>query len=188
MNNKTLKKILVVVAVIVVAGLCWLGCCRNRIGYVDAQAIVARSEAFRNLQVEQQIKSSELEKWMNASNKELKKATSEAKRKEMLAKLQAELTQKQLAMRAEFSAKATQAEEELMNLIKKVADKKCLKVVLSKATVVTGGVDITDDVIALMGNSEDGKATEEKSQESVDTEEVTDEVTAEDSQDEASKD
>lgn len=171
MTKKLSKKTYIIIAVVVavlVLGLLCCKCCGSRIGYVDTQAIVVRSEAFRNLQMEQQFKSAELEKWLTDSNKELKKATSEANRKELLAKLQAELAQKQLALQSEFAAKATQAEEELLALIKKVASKKCLKVVLAKATVVTGGVDITEDVLALMGN--DDKDTENKAEEEPATE------------------
>lgn len=168
MTKKLSKKtymIIAAVVVVLVLGLLCCKCCGSRVGYVDTQAIVARSATFRELQMEQQLKSAELERWLADSNKELKKATSEVKRKELLAKLQSELAQKQMTMQTEFAAKATQAEDELLTLIKKVASKKCLKVVLAKATVVTGGVDITEDVLALMGNDENEENADKKVEE-----------------------
>lgn len=166
MTNKISKKtygiIAAVVLVVILGILLCCGCCKTKIGYVDTQAVVSRSEAFRNLQIEQQLKAAELEKWLAESDKELKKLTSPTQRKEKLAKLQAELAQKQLAMQAEFASKASQAEEEVMALINKVASKKCIKVVLAKAAIVSGGVDLTEDVLALMSNDDE---TEEEAKE-----------------------
>jgi outer membrane protein len=168
MTNKISKKtygiIAAVVLVVILGILLCCGCCKTKIGYVDTQAVVSRSEAFRNLQIEQQLKAAELEKWLAESDKELKKLTSPTQRKEKLAKLQAELAQKQLAMQAEFASKASPAEEEVMALINKVASKKCIKVVLAKAAIVSGGVDLTEDVLALMSGDDE---TEEEAKEEV---------------------
>ncbi|MBQ9234990.1 MAG: OmpH family outer membrane protein [Alphaproteobacteria bacterium] len=141
----------VALAVVLCLVMCFR-CCGMKVAVINTQNLFAHSSVIRNLQIEQQIKYAEIEKWVAESDKQIRKQPTTAKQKELMAKLQAELAQKQLAFQQEIAARSQQAEDEIVALIEKVAHKKGFKVVLVKSSLVTGGVDITDDVIAAMNN------------------------------------
>ena len=124
--------------------------------------VVARSQAIRLLQQEQQEQYDSMQNWLQDSNKQLKKETSQDKRKELLAKLQAEFSQKQIAMQQQYLAKTQKIEEDIIGIIKAVADKKGYKVVMDKASVIVGGTDITDEVIASLEEAEANIVVEEE--------------------------
>lgn len=147
--------IIAVVAVLVLWGLCCLCCCnKGKVATVNAQMVVSRSVAIRNLQHEQQVQYEELQKWLQESDKAIKKQPTQAKKKELMMKLQGELQQKQIVMQQEYAAKTQKIEEEIVGVIEKVAHKKGFKVVLDKNTVIAGGVDITEDVVTKLEEAE----------------------------------
>lgn len=149
------------VVVIALLAMCCMCCCKGKIATVNAQMIVSRSAAIRNLQHEQQLQYEELQKWLQESDKTLKAQTNSEKRKELMAKMQAELQQKQIVMQQEYAAKTQKIEEEIIGVVEKVANKKGFKVVMDKSTVIVGGVDITEEVINKLEETEASEAAEE---------------------------
>lgn len=148
--NKKSYIIIAAVAVVLLLILSCCFCCKSKIASVNAQMIVSRSVAIRNLQQEQQAQYEELQKWLQDSDSALKKQSNADKKKELMAKFQAELQQKQIAMQQEYTAKTQQIESDIIAVVEKVAHKKGYKVVLDKNVVITGAEDITDAVIAKL--------------------------------------
>ena len=108
----------------ILLAICCFSCSTPKVATVNAPMVVARSQAIRLLQQEQQEQYDSMQNWLQDSNKQLKKETSQDKRKELLAKLQAEFSQKQIAMQQQYLAKTQKIEEDIIGIIKAVADKK----------------------------------------------------------------
>ena len=154
LSNKSYV-IIAVVAVVVLWALCCLCCCnKGKVATVNAQMVVSRSVAIRNLQHEQQLQYEELQNWLQESDKAIKNQPTQAKKKELMLKLQAELQQKQIVMQQEYAAKTQKIEEEIIAVVEKVAHKKGFKVVLDKNSVIAGGVDITEEVVTKLEEAE----------------------------------
>ena len=146
----------------ILLAICCFSCSTPKVATVNAPMVVARSQAIRLLQQEQQEQYDSMQNWLQDSNKQLKKETSQDKRKELLAKLQAEFSQKQIAMQQQYLAKTQKIEDDIIAIIKAVADKKGYKVVMDKASVIVGGTDITDEVIASLEEAEANIVVEEE--------------------------
>ncbi len=180
----TKKHYIIIAAVVVVLLLAWCFCCCGfKVATVNAQMIVSRSVAIRNLQHEQQLQYEELQKWLQESDNALKKQTNAAKKKEMMNQFQLELQQKQIAMQQEYAAKTQKIEDDIIAVVEKVAHRKGYKVVLDKNSVIAGGKDITEDVITKLEEveaemvkndsaSEEVPAAEEKTAETPENEET----------------
>lgn len=161
----------------ILLAICCFSCSTPKVATVNAQMVVARSQAIRLLQQEQQDQYDSMQNWLQESNKQLKKETSKDKRKELLAKLQAEFSQKQIAMQQQYLAKTQKIEDDIIAIIKDIANQKGYKVVMDKASVIVGGTDITDEVIASLEEAEANIVVEEET--AVAEEEVIDQMPTE---------
>jgi len=149
-----MKKSYVIVAVVVLIGLfCCCGfCCKKgaKIAVVDVQRVVAQARPVVDLRQEMQNKVGSLQEWVNASNAEIDKASSQEKKDELTKKYQGELAQKQQVIQQDYATKLQQLDAEITKIIEETAKSEGFGVVLIKASVVAGGVDITDKVIARL--------------------------------------
>ena len=160
LNSKNYMVIAGLAIIVVLVAMCFMCCNKGKVATINAQMVVARSAAIRDLQHEQQLQYEEFQKWLQDSDKEIKKQTTAAKKKELMAKLQAELQQRQIVMQQEYAAKTQKIEEEIIAVVEKVAHKKGFKVVMDKSSVIAGGVDITEDVISKIEENEANTTTD----------------------------
>jgi len=146
--------IAVVVAVVLAVFLfCCCGfCCKKgaKVAVVDVQRIVAQARPVVDLRQEMQTKVGNLQEWVNASNAEIDKASSQDKKDELTKKYQEELAQKQQTIQQDYALKLQQLDAEITKIIEETAKSEGFSVTLIKASVAAGGVDITDKVIARL--------------------------------------
>ena len=141
--------LVVLVAFALGFGLCRI-CCPSRIATIDVARIAAGSSALAELNQKQQADMMELQKWIKDAQAEVKKQKSKQQRDELAKKFDEELMQKQQAMQQEYSAVLKNIDTEISSLIQKKAKSKGFGIVLAKDSVVSGGTEITDDILELM--------------------------------------
>ena len=84
------------------------------------------------------------------ANAEIAKISDEAAKKKASEKYLAEINAKKENYDKVYTTALQASEEKLNNIIKEVADKEDLTVVLNSNSVVHGGIDITDSVIDMV--------------------------------------
>ena len=143
---------LVVLGVLLAAyGLCSFSCCKgSKIAVVDVQRLVNQAQPVVELRNDMQNQMSKLQEWVNASNEEINKESSKEKKDELAKQYQAELMQKQQVIQGDYAKKLQQLDASLTKIIEKTADKAGCKITLIKGSVATGGIDITDKVLAAI--------------------------------------
>ena len=149
--KKYYKPALVILAAFALGfALCCLCCSSSRIATIDVARIAASSSALAKLNQKQQQDMAELQKWIKEAQADVKKQKSKQQRDELTKKYDEELMQKQQTLQQEYSATLKAIDTEISSLIEKKAKSKGYGVVLAKDSVVTGGKDITDDILELM--------------------------------------
>lgn len=133
-----------VVVLVVLLFMAFKPCCK--VALVNVEQVVAVSPAIEALRAERQNEMVELQKFLENANTEINKLSGQ-KKAEMKQAYGEELAQKQQAMQDKYNEKLRTIDQDMTNLIEKVAKKKGFKLVLSKTSVVLGGTDITEDVI-----------------------------------------
>jgi outer membrane protein len=132
----------------------------NRIGIVDTQQILSGSSLLQELRgAEQALQQAEknLYESRNQKLKELEKARTMMKEDEFLRKKQelerqlmseAKDLEKDLERRKQSIQKMkTDLEQKVQDIVKAVAQKRRLEIVINKQLVLFGGVDITNEVL-----------------------------------------
>ena len=150
-----MKKNLVYVIVAVVAFIlgcvcCCSMCCKKtaKIAVVDVQRVVSQARPVAELRQDVQTQMGNLQQWIDASNAEINKIESQEKKDALTKQRQAELSQKQQAIQSDYAEKLQKLDAELTATIEKTAKAEGFNMTLTKNSVATGGVDITDKVIA----------------------------------------
>ena len=142
---------LVIAGVLLAAyGLCSFSCKGPKIAVVDVQRIVNQAQPVVELRQDVQSQMSKLQEWVNASNEEINKESSKEKKDELAKQYQAQLMQKQQVIQSDYANKLQQLDAKLTKIIEKTANKAGCGITLIKGSVATGGIDITDKVLAAI--------------------------------------
>ncbi|MCQ2741119.1 MAG: OmpH family outer membrane protein [Alphaproteobacteria bacterium] len=154
MKNESVKKyykpaVIAVVAFVLGFGLKWL-LPSNNIAKIDVAQIAAASSSLAELGKNQQADMIELQKWVQESQADIKNQKSSVKREELKKKYEAELIQKQQALQMKYSEELKKIDTEVSEIITKHARSRGYNVVLAKDSIVSGGTDITDEIIELV--------------------------------------
>lgn len=139
------KKILAFVMTVMMSlGLCSSALAAENdgvVGFVNMQAIVASYPGIKDIAQEIANKRNELQKSFNAQAKELD------------AKAQQDLQQKLNKELADFEAKKmAPVQKQIRTTIDKVAAEKGIKSVVNIQAMVSGGKDLTNDVVTALKN------------------------------------
>ena len=141
--------LIAIIAFVLGFGLKWL-LPSNNIAKIDVAQIASASSALAELSKNQQADMVELQKWVQESQADVKKQKSSAKREELAKKYETELMQRQQALQIKYSEELKKIDTEVSAIIAKKAKSKGYSVVLSKESIVSGGTDITDEIIELI--------------------------------------
>lgn len=117
---------------------------------VDLQRVVMVSKDVNALRTERDNQVKELQSMADKANAEIAKISDEAAKKKASEKYLAEINAKKENYDKVYTTALQASEEKLNNIIKEVADKEDLTVVLNSNSVVNGGIDITDSVIDMV--------------------------------------
>lgn len=140
----------VIVACFLSVALNCLCCHGTKIAVIDINKVVEQSKDVKALQQAQQQKSQELQKWVESVKAEVAKADNKQKKDELTKKYDAEFMAKYQALQKEYSEAVQKLEAEITKTIENKAKADGYRIVLAKSTVLTGGKDITDEVIELV--------------------------------------
>lgn len=117
------------------------------VAYVDVQRVVMSSKDLAALNSERSAQLQDLRKMADAANAEINKEKKEDAKKKLSEKYLTEINAKKAEYDKQYAAAIQAADQKLKGVIESVADKEGLKAVFVKASLVNGGVDITDAVI-----------------------------------------
>lgn len=117
---------------------------------VDVQRVVLASKDLAAIKTERDNQVKELQKMADDANTKLAKISDETTKKKESEKYLAEINAKKEGFDKVYASALQASDQKLNEIIKSVADKEDLKVVLNKNSVVDGGVDITDSVIDMV--------------------------------------
>lgn len=114
---------------------------------VDVQRVVMASKDLTALNNERNAQIQNLRKMADEANAEINKEKKEDAKKKLSEKYLNEINAKKAGYDKEYAAALQASDQRLNGIINSVAEKKGLKVVFSKSSLVNGGVDITSAVI-----------------------------------------
>lgn len=117
---------------------------------VDLQRVVMVSKDVNALRTERDNQVKELQNMADKANAEIAKISDEAAKKKASEKYLAEINAKKENYDKVYATALQASEEKLNNIIKEVADKEDMTVILNGNSVVQGGIDITDSVIDMV--------------------------------------
>ena len=156
-GRKFMKKyveygVVIVVAALLGCAICCGCCCKKgaKIAVVDVQRIVAQSAPVAELRQDMQGQMSNLQAWVNASNEQIEKESSQEKKDALTKQYQEELMQKQQVIQKNYAERLQKLDSELTKIIEKTAAQEGISITLVKGSVAAGGVDITEKVIAKL--------------------------------------
>ncbi len=114
---------------------------------IDEAKVLNASSQLNALRAESALKVQELQALVQTAKKEAAAEKTEAKKREIIEKYEREIGAKKAVIENEQAQKTQQIVNDIKETIKNVADKNDVSVVVVNASVVTGGEDITEDVI-----------------------------------------
>lgn len=117
---------------------------------VDVQRVVVASKDVAALKNERDNQIKELQKMADDANAKIAKISDEAEKKKTSEKYLAEINAKKESFDQVYSSALQASDQKLNDIIKAVAEKEDLTVVINKNSIVQGGVDITESVIDMV--------------------------------------
>lgn len=149
--KKQVVVLIAIVAFVLGAVACCLGCCgKSKIAVVDIAAIVSQSEQVQALKNEQATQAQTLTQWLQAAQDEVEKQSDAKKRDELLQKYNAEFAQRRDAVAQQYAARLQEVDNSIRQTIIDVAKDKGYKMVVVKEVVIDGGKDITEEVAKVV--------------------------------------
>ncbi len=117
---------------------------------VDVQRVLSESKDVAALKTKRANQIAELQKMADDANAKLAKISDEDAKKKESEKYLAEINTKKEGFDKMYVSALQASDQKLNDIIKSVADKENLTVIISKGSVVNGGVDITDSVVDMV--------------------------------------
>ncbi|MBQ8465154.1 MAG: OmpH family outer membrane protein [Alphaproteobacteria bacterium] len=122
----------------------------NTAAIVDVQKLINNSADIKELQADIAKKQEDLQKWVKEAHDKISKYKEGDAKKKLIAEYEAEFEQKQQEIQNEYNEKLSQIDKKATKVINKVSKSKGYGIVLTKSSVITGGSDITDEIIDIL--------------------------------------
>lgn len=146
-------KLIIMVGILALSILVSNSVLAEEIGIVDVSRIVNNYTKAQEVIAVLRIKESELQKFVTDARNDLKTNTS-ADKKALEEKYSKELLQKSNAFKQEEIKQLSVIQEEIAQAIKKVADKKNIKSVFKKDSLILGANDLTNEVLMTLNTKQ----------------------------------
>ena len=140
-----MKKLLTAIALILIATNVVLA--DTKVAVVDVNAIVSNSSQVKALKNEQQAKLKELDKWLKTVRADIEKQSTKENKEKLVKKYDAEFAKKQKAIKDNYTKKLQEIDKNINQKIEEKAKADNIDIILTKSTVLYGGLDITNDLI-----------------------------------------
>ncbi|MBR1840812.1 MAG: OmpH family outer membrane protein [Alphaproteobacteria bacterium] len=119
----------------------------GKFAVVDVQRVVVSSRDIAALKIERDAQVAELKKMADNANVKIKAEKDEDAKKKLSEKYLTEINGKKDEFDEVYASALQASDKKLNDIINAVAEKEGLKVVFNKASLVTGGTDITEAVV-----------------------------------------
>ena len=130
----------------VAVGMCFCNC-SPKIAVINVNKVVQAYPKLSLVQRENTLKVGELSQWLDAAQKKIDAEKDKAKKAALIQQTQAVAQQKKAEIQQEYTQKTLELDNEITEIVANVAKKNGYKVVFSKTSIVSGGVDLTDKVL-----------------------------------------
>jgi len=121
-----------------------------KIGYVNVGELLKASKALKAAEEQRAKATGDMLKWYDNASADIQKQTTDAARKNLVKKYEAQLTQKKTAIRDAYAKKAAEIDKQLTSAINQKASDMGYNIVLKKDAVLFGGDDITPQILPLV--------------------------------------
>jgi outer membrane protein len=121
-----------------------------KVAVVDVPQIIKSSPQIASLKMEQQKKIEELVAFIENAKTNLNKEPNQAKKKTLEESYNKELNIKKDAIDEEYAKKISIIDKDIISIIKDAAKKADYDLVLTKSSVLDGGIDITNDIVKFL--------------------------------------
>lgn len=119
-------------------------------GVVDLDKIRENYSVAQSLTAELKVKEGELQNFITDAQKQIQGAKTPVDKKNIEEKLGEQFNIKRAAIAKDQAEKWAKLEDDVIKAIKAVSDTKKLEMVFTKQMVITGGTDITEEVLAKL--------------------------------------
>jgi len=144
-----MKKIIISLAVLGTMFCSQLGAyAEQKIGFVDMTKILSSYTKAQDITANISKQQTEIQKMVTAARNQVQTVKSETERNSLEKKLTEEIQQKNNLFKADYEKSVQALQNNIIVTVKKVADNKKIDFIFKKDNIITGGLDITDEVLA----------------------------------------
>ncbi|MDY6407554.1 MAG: OmpH family outer membrane protein [Pseudomonadota bacterium] len=129
-----------------VIGLCCKPCA-PKIAVVNVNRVVLAYPKLSFVQRENALKVGELSQWIDSAQKQIDSEKDKAKKAKMIQQTQVVARQKKEEIQKEYAVKTAELDQEITDIVTRVAKESGCTIVFAKTAVVSGGLDITEKVL-----------------------------------------
>ena len=122
----------------------------SKVAYINVPKLLSASKSLKTAEAEREKQTNEMLKWYDKASADIKKQQTEAGRKTLIDKYEAQLTQKKNAIKDAYAKKVNDIDKQLDVAISQKAKAMGYDLVLRKESVLFGGADITEHVLPLV--------------------------------------
>ena len=126
----------------------------SSVAIVNLEYVLSKSKKLSSIREENKQKLENLSKWVSKVNQELKAQTDTTKQNQLVEQYKKLTHEKEQIIKYEHQQKLKEINNEITSLINKVAKQQGCKIVLINTSVISGGKDITSDVLKLLHTDE----------------------------------
>ena len=122
----------------------------QRVAVVDLQRVIVESKDVAALKGTRDSQIQALQKLADEANEKIKAETNEESRKAKSEQYLAVINNQKETFDKQYAAALQASDQKINDTIKAVAKKQGLSIIVDKASIIDGGIDITDSVIDLV--------------------------------------
>lgn len=118
-----------------------------QIAVVNISKIIEKSEKIKEIRADNNKKLDELEAFIEESRKKIQQEKNKEKKEQLINQYQDIARQKEDIIKQNYNAKIKEADNEISEIVQKIAKSHKINAVLLQSSVLQGGIDITDEVL-----------------------------------------
>ena len=118
----------------------------DKVGIIDVQKVIAKSNQVQALKKEQEAKTKEIQQFIKKANNDINAQTDEKKKQELVKKYEKELSAKREANAKAYKTRLEAIDNAINTTINNYAKTNGYDLVIVKGAVLYGGEDITEAV------------------------------------------
>lgn len=122
----------------------------SKVAYVNVAKLLDASKTLKAAQDAQIKETKDMLKWYDTASADIQKQKTEANKKSLINKYEAQLTKKKNTIKDSYAKKVNEVDKQLSTAIATKAKAMGYDIVLRKDSILFGGTDITAEVLPLV--------------------------------------